>query len=299
MAVRTLPPDEIGAANGFMFGSQYAGIALGGSGALLVSGWAGFHGALLFILASLALVLFGVTIPLLEPASGMLVAGDSFLKSLLERLRTFFIELREGVFGSGRGPLVGALFAVFPGGAMALSLAVGTTMQVDLKLSESVIAAIAFLSNAAGGLGALAGGWISDRFGNPRACIAASYVLTGVTTLFLSAQWGGIGATGFAVFVIAYFGFFGFQYGAASGMYMRLSNPAVAATQFTAFMALRNLPFSYSSAWQGAYVDAHGYATTLRLDAALACAGLVVLYWVTPYRTRSAKPAAAPAMVME
>ena len=67
MAVRVLPPDEVGTANGFMFGSQYAGIGLGGSGALYLAGLVNFQVSFYFILVLMALILFGVTIPLREP----------------------------------------------------------------------------------------------------------------------------------------------------------------------------------------------------------------------------------------
>jgi hypothetical protein len=77
---------------------------------------------------------------------------------------------------------------------------------------------------------------------------------------------------------------------AVAGFCMRLANPAVAATQFTAYMALHNLPYSYSSAWQGASVTAYGYTSTLQIDAALALTGLAILYWVVPKRAPQSAP---------
>ena len=66
-AVRVLPAHEVSTANGFMFGSQFVGIGLGGSGALYVAGWAGFTASFYFILGLMTLLLLFVTIPLREP----------------------------------------------------------------------------------------------------------------------------------------------------------------------------------------------------------------------------------------
>ena len=49
---------------------------------------------------------------------------------------------------------------------------------------------------------------------------------------------------------------------------------AVAATQFTAYMAMMNLVISYSATWQGHAIELWGYPTTLVLDG---LAGLVCL----------------------
>jgi PAT family beta-lactamase induction signal transducer AmpG len=41
----------------------------------------------------------------------------------------------------------------------------------------------------------------------------------------------------------------------------------VAATQFTAYMAMMNLAISYSATWQGIAIEALGYPKTLLIDA--------------------------------
>jgi PAT family beta-lactamase induction signal transducer AmpG len=72
----------------------------------------------------------------------------------------------------------------------------------------------------------------------------------------------------------AYAWFQGLMYGARTALYMDVSNPAVAATQFTAYMAMLNVVIAYSAAWQGNRVEHWGYPLTLTVDAA---AGLVCL----------------------
>lgn len=291
MAVRVIPANEMGTANGWMFAAQFAGIAIGGSGALYVSSWWGFRASLVFLLLSLLCLLLLVTLPLREPPDEAVPAPreGSLLSAILERVRGFFRELYVGFFRSGSAPLVGALFAAFPHGAMGLGLALSPGLQVDMKLSEQMIGNVSFLSNIGGAFGSLLGGWLSDRTGSARLWIAVSYIATPLITLGVALQLTGTGAAGlsvtvFALAVTAYSLFYGIYQGAGSGMFMQLSSKAVAATQFTAFMALSNLSSSYSSLWQGRSVDQSGYAATLKLDAALGFTGLLVLYWLRPKR---------------
>ena len=307
MAVRVLPAHEVGLANGLMFGAQYLGMGIGGSGALYVSEVWGFDASLAFVVGSLGLILIGVTLPLREPAdTSALDAPDAgpLVAAVLGRLARFGRELRIAVFGGGLTSLTGAVFALCPQGAMALGLATATSLQVDLKMSQATIASVALLSNVAGGIGALTGGWLSDRTRGPRMWIAVGYVLNTIVTVWLSLQFTGTGVAGLAttgliVAITAYTFAFGIARGATTGLYMRLSSPAVAATQFTAYMALLNLASTYSSSWQGWYVDRFGYASALWLDALTGCVGLLILPWVRPVeRPRGApQPESEPAPV--
>jgi len=49
VGVGTLKEEERGKGNGFMFGGQYLGIALGGGGAIFVFGILGFNASLVYI----------------------------------------------------------------------------------------------------------------------------------------------------------------------------------------------------------------------------------------------------------
>ena len=69
----------------------------------------------------------------------------------------------------------------------------------------------------------------------------------------------------------------GLMYGTRTAVFMRISNPNVAATQFTAYMALMNLVIAYSAWWQGAVIEQWGYATTLYIDAAFGLVCISVL----------------------
>jgi predicted MFS family arabinose efflux permease len=76
----------------------------------------------------------------------------------------------------------------------------------------------------------------------------------------------------------------GLGYGVRTALFMDVTNPRVAATQFTAYMALMNLVISYSAAWQGRAIEALGYPLTLALDAAFGVLSLALLPLMTPRR---------------
>jgi PAT family beta-lactamase induction signal transducer AmpG len=74
----------------------------------------------------------------------------------------------------------------------------------------------------------------------------------------------------------------GLMYGTRSAIFMDVTNPAVAATQFTAYMAMMNLAISYSATWQGIAIEALGYPKTLLIDAILGLVCLAVLPFIKP-----------------
>ena len=65
---------------------------------------------------------------------------------------------------------------------------------------------------------------------------------------------------------------------------MDITTPAVAATQFTAYMAMLNLCISYTSWWQGLAVEQLGYPMTLLLDSVVGLFGLLLLPLMRPPR---------------
>jgi hypothetical protein len=80
---------------------------------------------------------------------------------------------------------------------------------------------------------------------------------------------------------------------------MGLTSPLVAATQFSGYMALRNLMYSYSASWQGSFAEAQGYMATLRLDAWIAFLPILLIPFLTPRKGEAGPAAADPAPVVE
>jgi PAT family beta-lactamase induction signal transducer AmpG len=327
LAVRVLPENELGVANGLMFSAAYVGQAIGGSGALFIAGRFGYDAAFAFMLSALAILLFAVSLPLLEPKTAP-VAVTSVMaevvarvpgagiepppiapgardrnvgREALDRVRGFMKDLYQGFFRSGRGPLLGVLFAILPQGAVALGLALGTTIPVDLGMSEGQIAGLSLLGSLAAALGSVSGGWISDRLGHRRT-LGVWYALTAVPTLFLA--WRMAGGRGVAALTarlytavnVGYSFTSGLQYGTGNAIFMSLSSRAVAATQFTGYMALKNLALTYSNLWQGKLASLHGYSRTLLIDGLGAALPILLLPLLRPParpETEAPAPAAA------
>jgi PAT family beta-lactamase induction signal transducer AmpG len=289
MAVQVLPENERGIANGFMFGAQRLGVTLGGSVSILIIGAFGFNTALLFILISLILILVMVTSRIHESVE-MKDAKDNqtaLLEYVWIRVKTYIRELYQGFFSSGIGPKVGTAFSLLPSGALVLGLALSSTMQVDIGMNENEIARFTMFTTILGALGCIIGGWISDRIGHRKA-LGLWYILTMIPTFYLASQFFGINSMqGVTIreFTIAMFCYSltaGLVIGTSTAVFMGLTNPMVAGTQFTGYMALCNLVYSYSNLWQGRFAEVYGYSKTLNLDGILAVIPLILIPFLKP-----------------
>lgn len=303
LAVRTLPENERARGNGFMFGGQYAGISLGGGGAVFVFGLWGFNAALWYVSAILTACLVFVLVFVWDPDI-VRVPSRRLRDSARELAATFLSFLRElyrSFFRSGAGPKIGLLFAIVPTGAMAMAYAMQGTMKVDYGLSQTQIATLSVYNTIAGAIGCIVGGWIADHFGIKR-LLAFFFVLTAVPTLLLASQISAHGLPNVAqpLFygtIIVHGLLFGMGYGVHKAVFMGMTNPAVAATQFTAFMAMGNLAISYSNLWQGNVAERFGYATVLYVDAAVILVALVILPFVGDRKAE--EPPALQAAVLQ
>ncbi len=292
LAVSTLRADERGTANGFMFAGAYLGQALGGGGAMFVAGSYGFEAAVLYVSLALSAIFTFVLLFIRDPSpvgQASRAAGEArrIWSDLAARVRNFWRELATGFFRSGPGPMVGVAFALLPMGAMALNAAVSQSMQVDLGMTDEQIAQLNVYTTILAATGCVIGGSVADRLGHRR-MLGAWYLLTTLPTLYLAASIAaaeGLSGVSIAQYYAAAMSFsfcVGMHYGTGAALFMGLTNPLVAATQFTGYMALRNLVISYTNFWQGALADAQGYAAVLVLDAALVVAPLLLLPFVRP-----------------
>jgi len=293
LAVSTLQMDERARGNGFMFGGQYLGIMLGGGAAVFVTGLVGFHGALAYVatlsLCNLAFVLLFVYDPFARPAARR---EAHFLKALVDHFIGFVKVVYASFWKSGRGPILGTAFALLPCGAMALAYALLSTIQVDYGLDENQIARLQIANTIASAVGCLFGGFIGDRYGTKRT-VAAGFALTSTLAFFLATQISQAGLTAvpsdvFHAVIIANGFCFGMTYGARNAIFMGMTNPAVAATQFTAFMGMSNLAISIGNYWQGIVAENFGYDQALYIDAGIA---LVVMCLIPFLRPREEEPA--------
>jgi PAT family beta-lactamase induction signal transducer AmpG len=302
LAVAAIPERERGVANGFMFAGQYLGQAVGGSGALFLTPYVGFRATFLFVAAALALVTALVSLRLREPRGEpgpepdgprLAAAGRSVLAFVRDAARAFF---------GSRAAFFGLVYGALPAGAFALSLALQSNLAVELGLGDRAIATLGFLTTVVAALACVAGGWTSDRLGRRRT-LAAYVALTAIPTLWLAwamarAGWimpvdvkgarpvppDALVATFWAA-TLVHAAFHGMMFGTRTALFMDITTPRVAATQFTAYMALLNLVTSASARWQGASLARWGYPVTLAIDSAVGLLGLAVLPLVAPRRS--------------
>lgn len=292
LAVSTLRENERARGNGFMFGGQYFGIALGGGAAVFVYGLLGFEAALAYIsgllLLNLLFVVLYVHDPDVDPGA---IREPHMLRKLFDSMRSFVLEVYESFWKSGSGPMVGVLFALLPTGAIALAYATLGTIQVDYGLGDNQIAELRIYNTIASAVGCILGGMAGDRFGVKRT-VAAAYALTTLPTLALALQISGGGLQSvtlgsFYGLIIAHGLFYGMAFGVRSAIFMGMTNPRVAATQFTAFMGMSNLAISIGNYWQGQVAEGIDYAAVFYIDALLALAVIAVI----PFLRKREEPA--------
>lgn len=287
LAVDTLHKSERGLANGLMFAGASVGQAIGGSGALLLLKYVGFFGSTIFVGLSLVLVLIFVSCALREREITIFLSSES----VGAQLRNYISTAKRAFFSSRMGAL-GVVLALLPAGGHALGLTLQTNLAVELGLSNNQISILNLASTIAFAVLCAAGGLISDYFGRLRS-LSIFILLTAIPTvafamLLWKAGWimpvdpkmadrpvppewlliGFWGAT------LTFNMVNGLMYGTRSAFFMDFCDPKIAATQFTAYMALLNLVIAYSSWWQGWSIKLFGYPATLAIDAG---AGLICL----------------------
>ncbi len=300
LACSTLKDDERGLANGLMFAGAYIGMAVGGSGVLFLSGVTGFQPTFFFVAGCILVVTALVVLPMKEaPSAVRAVVAGSKLAQAGREMRDFSVDSFKSFLGTP-GAFGGLLFALLPAGAMSLGLALQSNLAVELGLDDDQVALLGLWTTIFGAGFCVLGGYLSDRFGRRRT-LFIYLALMSLPVFYLMVvlkQYGWIMpvsttaenrppvpvalVTALWVATLAYSVFQGLMYGTRSAIMMDVTNPAVAATQFTAYMALMNLAISYSATWQGIAIEAWGYPTTLMIDGITGLLCLLVLPWLKP-----------------
>jgi MFS family permease len=310
LAVNVLKEEERGLANGLMFGGAYVGQAIGGSGVLFLAPVIGFQATYLFVAACILLVTVLVALPIRERPDPTRVKGQGPpIQAITSEIGGFMVDAWRAFFGT-RAAFIGLLFAVLPAGAYALGLALQSNLAVELGMTDPQVATLNLVSTIVSAVACVVGGWLSDRLGR-RKMLAIYIAAMSVPTLYLAAEMQKAGwimpvnpnlvnrphvpewlLSAFWSAVIVYSLFNGLMYGTRTALFMDVTTPRVAATQFTAYMALLNLVIAYSANWQGVCVTRFGYPATLTIDSTVGLVCLLLLPLMAP--RKEGEPVMAP-----
>lgn len=299
LAVNTLHENERGLANGLMFAGAAIGQAVGGAGVLYLAGFTGFQPTFFFVAAAILAVTLFVALPMREPPGPprVIVEGVSRAAAAAREMHDFAVEAFRSFLGT-RGAFAGLLFALLPAGAMSLGLALQSNLAVELGLNDDQVALMNLWSSIIQAAFMVIGGLLSDKLGRRRT-LAIYLALMSPPVLYLMGvlqQHGwvmpvdpnmanrplppAVLVTALWIATLTYAVAIGLMYGTRSAIMMDVTNPAVAATQFTAYMALMNLAIAYSATWQGIAAEAIGYPQTLLIDAITGLFCIALLPWL-------------------
>jgi PAT family beta-lactamase induction signal transducer AmpG len=297
LAVNTLSEDERGLANGLMFAGASVGQAVGGSGVLFMIGYVGFQGSFVLVAAAILAVTAFIVLPMKEVVvhslSDAAVGAGTAWRAAAAQMRAFAVQSFRSFVGT-RGAYSGVFFALLPAGAMSLGLALSSNLAVELGMNDDQVGALNLWTSFLSAACMVLGGWLSDKWGRRR---TLSVYLAGMSLPVLYLMWvlhqhgyvmprtpGGplLPALVTALWVasLTYAVFQGLMYGTRSAIMMDITNPVVAATQFTAYMAMMNLAIAIAASWQGLAVEAWGYPITLLVDAITGPICVLLLPWM-------------------
>ncbi len=305
LACDCVPEEERGMANGLMSAGAYAGSALGGSGAIFLIDRIGFFGNYLLVAVAILAIAATITLNIREkplPEKEMR-PKEGFWKPLTREVHVYLRDACRAML-STRQAVFGIFFALLPPGAFVLSLAFATTFaKQELRMSNDNYALLSAVAPLASAVFCILGGVLSDRFGRRRLMVI-SILGVAIPTLYLAfVLWRqGIAAPGDAkhllpedlnrlilaywIAMLIYSALQGIGYSVQAAIFMDVTSPLVAATQFTAYMALINFGRSYYAILQGYAEVSISYPLMLILDC---CCGLLCLVPLFLMKTKKTK----------
>jgi len=303
LACETLKEDERGLANGLMFGGAHTGYLIGGAGALALIGYLGFNAMLLVLCGTILAITFSITIWLREPRreADEATTATSPLERFGHDVWQYLKDVTRAILGS-RAALVGVFFALLPHGVLALDVPIRMNLGYDLNFDDADMSRLETIAGIIWIAGCIVGGFLSDHFGRRRAfaiyvigsCLPALWlawelarrgwnvpaaeVPTDPSVALSNTFW-------WACMVFSVFS--GLLFGARAALFMDITTPAVAATQFTAYMALLNLTTSYVNFLEGEVARDWGYPALLSIECVAGVLCIVLLPLMTTTRPRS------------
>lgn len=280
--IATVPEHERGAVNGWMQVGMLTSRAIFGGGILFFEQ---FWGAgltlplmLICIWSTTVLVFFAREPRLTLPRPG----GIDKKKSTAPR--QFLGSLQRAI--QKQSTWLALLFAAIGGAAFEAFGAVLGPMLIDLNWTESDIGLLrAVPCVIAMALGALVGGFASDRVGR-RASVAVTGALLAVCVALVAAVLAAatLDHATLGAVIVATHVLIGAFTAATYALFMDLTDPALGATQFSAYMGATNLCEAGSAFAVGHLAVSRGYSISLISMVAVSLAALFLLQWLQPAR---------------
>ena len=307
LACNTLKPEERGLANGVMFAGANVGMLLGGGGVLFLADQIGFQSTFFFVAGTIFSVTLLTLFFMREADDPRAAVVGSRLVAAGREMHAFAINAFRSFLGS-RGAFAGLFFSLLPAGAIAMGMIIVREVGIGIGMTDTELAKINTVSSAVAAAFCVFGGYLSDRLGRRRMLSIFILMMSapGIWLAFVLQSEGWImplppgeprpEAPAFLVTAlwiagVSYSAFQGLMYGTRSAIMMDVTNPIVAGTQFTAYMALANLAIAFSSTWQGIAIGILGYPKTLLLDAAIGCICVALIPLLRKPRSESAQEA--------
>ncbi len=243
LCIAVTAPGERGQLNGWMQTGMLSGRAMMGGGALVLASRVGDAPVVALLIGLTTFSLLLVAMARLPAAAR--VAGR---ESLTERSRAMLAVTRTAL--GRRNTWLGLGFALLGGAAFKSLEVVYGPFLIDRGFQQETIGW--FSAGPMIGLmiaGALLGGWLADRRSRPAfVAVALMFVLLSIAGLALHDLLGGQGRGSGLLWLLATVAFgIGLFTAASYALFMDLTFPSIAATQFSAFMGMTNGCESWST----------------------------------------------------
>jgi PAT family beta-lactamase induction signal transducer AmpG len=274
VAIAVLPEAERGNANGVMSAAKLGGALVGASGLGALMDHIGWT-VTSFLAVALLLVPVVAASQLREPPRDRLPLRST-LRALLRQLPAAFLR---------RTTALAALFILVAGASDTfLAPLVVSKLRMGMGLSNTQMALLGIGGGAASMLGALGGGWLSDRMGRRAVILLGSTVLAATHLAFAAATPT---LATLAAYQVASSLAGGVLYATTIALCMDLTDRRLAATHFQVFMALFSVRSFWAARAGGALAESVSPSTMFVLATVLELAPLAILPLITPRKALS------------
>jgi MFS transporter, PAT family, beta-lactamase induction signal transducer AmpG len=271
LALRLVPERERGRLNGAMQAGMLVGRSVFGGGALVLSAYLGWPIVIIALAACVWTSLIAVAF-VREPE----IVLEQTTRRNFWPVGTMAILKRPTTW-------LGFAFAVTAGAAFEAAGVLCGPMLVDHGFSQQTVGWLLGIPVVAATItGGLLGGFLADRFGHGRVVTAGILGFSAMVLVLAGVDWTGWSAL--PVYVCALTAFYfciGVFTAASYALFMDLSRPPLAATQFSAFMAATNGCEAWAGWTGGRIVAASGYSMAF---VAMTVVSLLSIALVKPIR---------------